>query len=202
MSRYTGPKNKRARRIGEDLELKSNPLKVAKRLNIRPGQHGKTMRRKHSDYAVQLQEKQKVRFIYDVTEKQLKRLYDKATRQPTNTGTEFLRLLERRLDNVVYRMGVIPTRAAARQLVSHGHVEVNGKKLDIPSYRVKLDDVVSLNKKAIKIPYIAEMIENENKNIVQWLEAKGAVAKVSRFPERNEIDGGIEEQLIIEWYSR
>lgn len=201
MSRYTGPKNKLSRKIGEDLGLKSNPMKTARRLGLRPGVHGKKMRRKMSDYGTQLQEKQKVRYIYGVTEKQLRRLYDTATKNPTATGSALLKLLERRLDNVVYRMRFAPTRAAARQLVSHGHVKVNGKKMGIASYTVKLDDVVELSKSGASIPAVIETMKSGSGRPA-WVEVQVNHGKVTRFPEREEIDGNINEQLIIEWYSR
>lgn len=202
MSRYTGPKNKLARRIGEDLGLKSNPMKVAKRLGVRPGMHGKKMAKKLSDYGNQLKEKQKVRFIYGVTEKQLRKAYDIATSTTAATGTAMLRLLERRLDNVVYRMKYAPTRAAARQLVSHGHVTVNGKKLSIPSYVVKIEDVIELAANSTKIPAVAEAMKQQEIGTVKWVEVKNHTGKVLKYPERDDIDGAINEQLIIEWYSR
>lgn len=201
MSRYTGPKNKLARKIGEDLGLKTNPLKVAKRVAIRPGMHGKKMRKKMSDYGTQLQEKQKVRYIYGVTEKQLRKLYDVATKTDVATGSAFLRLLELRLDNVVYRMGFAPTRAAARQLVSHGHVSVNGRKMDVSSYSVKIDDVITLKESSTKIPAVANSMKNPI-GMAKWVEVKQHAGKIVRFPERDDIGGAINEQLIIEWYSR
>ena len=183
MARYTGPKNKLARKIGEDLGLKSNPLKVARRLSIRPGQHGSRGRRKVSDYGIQLQEKQKVKYIYGILEKQLRRLYENASKNPTATGSALLSLLERRLDNVVYRAGWAPTRAAARQLVNHGHVLVNGGKMNIPSYRVQVDDVLNLTDKTLKVPVVAEMLKADVAP-PEWIEKKQAVAKVARLPER------------------
>lgn len=202
MARYTGPRNKLARKIGEDLGLKSNPLKVARRLTIRPGQHGAKSRRKLSDFGVQLKEKQKVKFIYGILEKQLRRLYADASKNPTATGAALLTLLERRLDNVVYRLGWANTRAAARQLVSHGHLQVNGKKMDIPSYRVQVQDVVSLTNKGMKIPAVSEAIKSETTTAPAWLSSKSGVAKIERLPERDEIAETIEEQLIVEYYSR
>ncbi len=202
MARYTGPRNKLARKIGEDLGLKSNPLKVARRLSIRPGQHGTKSRRKLSDYGTQLQEKQKVKFIYGVFEKQLRRLYADASKNPTATGAALLSLLERRLDNVIYRLGWTNTRAAARQLVSHGHVRVNGKKMNIPSYRVQVQDVITLTNRGMKIPAVSEAIKAEADTSPAWLSNKSGVAKVERLPERNDIAETIEEQLIVEYYSR
>lgn len=199
--RYTGPKNKLARRIGEDLGLKTNPAKVAKRLAIRPGMHGKKAQKKPSDYGIQLKEKQKVKYIYGLSEKQLKKMYDKATKTPTATGAALLRLLERRLDNVIYRMRFAPTRAAARQLVNHGHVTVNKKKMSIPSYVVSIDDMIEMKASGTKIPAVAQIMKDGG-STPGWVEVKAAMGKISRLPERDEIDGAIDEQLIVEWYSR
>lgn len=202
MARYTGPKNKLARKVGEDLGLKTNALKVARRLMIRPGQHGHRGRRKVSDYGVQLQEKQKVKYIYGILEKQLNRLYKEASKNPTATGSALLGLLERRLDNVVYRAGWAATRFAARQLVSHGHIQVNGKKMNIPSYRVSVDDVINLKAKSIKIPFVAELLKEEGFSAPEWILRKGAVAKISRIPVRDDVVERIDEQLVVEYYSR
>ncbi len=201
MARYTGPKNKLARKFGEDLGLKTNALKLAKRLNILPGQHGRKGRKKVSEYGKQLSEKQKVKMMYGLMEKQFHKIYEVATKTPSATGFALLRLLERRLDNVVYRLGFAPTRPAARQLVSHGNVTVNGKKVTIPSYRLQLNDVVALSEKATKIPVVADLLK-EKTNVPQWLEKKSAVGKIVRYPERDEIDAGVNEQLIVEFYSR
>lgn len=201
MARYTGPKNKLARKIGEDLSLKTNALKVARRLTIKPGQHGAKSRRKTSDFGAQLQEKQKVKYIYGILEKQLRKLYSEASKNPTATGAALLSLLERRLDNVVYRLGWAGTRAAARQLVSHAHVKVNGKKMDVPSYQVQVNDVISLTTKGSRIPAVAAAIK-ENTSDSAWLKQKGAVAKVEKLPERSDVSEMIEEQQIVEYYSR
>jgi len=202
MARYTGPKQRLQRQVGEDLGLKSNALKVARRIGVRPGQHG-TRRRKVSDYGIQLREKQKVKYIYGVLEKQLHRLYSQASKNPLATGSMMLSLLERRLDNVMYRLGWAPTRPAARQLVAHGHLIVNNKKMDIPSYSVKVGDVIKLKDKSVKIPVVADLIkEADDKAIPAWLEKKSTIAKVQRFPEREDIAEAIEEQLIVEFYSR
>lgn len=203
MARYTGPKNKLARRVGQDLGLKTNALKVARRLNVRPGQHGRNMRRRTSDYGQQLQEKQKVRYIYGVQERYLRNTFKLAMKTPLATGQELLKLLELRLDNVVYRLGFAPTRAAARQLVNHGHLQVNSKKVTIPSYKVKVGDNVQLGSKATKIPYITELLDEKNAPATpKWLERKAAVGKVVAIPEREDITEGIEEQLVVEYYSR
>lgn len=202
MARYTGPKNKVARRIGEDLGLKTNALKVAKRLNIRPGQHGAKGRRKLSGYGVQLKEKQKIKAIYGVLEKQLLRLYVEASKNPTATGAALLSLLERRLDNVIYRLGYAPTRAAARQLVTHGHVIINDKRMSIPSYQVMVNDVVVLKPKTTSIPVVSELLKEEPSSLPAWLERKGPAGKVLRLPQRDDIKEAIEEQLVVEAYSR
>ncbi|MBP7768252.1 30S ribosomal protein S4, partial [Candidatus Woesebacteria bacterium] len=156
MSRYLGPRNKRARQIGEDLGLKSNSVNVSRRLTIRPGQHGAKGRRKLSDFATQLSEKQKLKYIYGITEKQLRKQYDTASTSNVATGEGLLSLLERRLDNVVFRLGWANTRAAARQLVSHGHVAVNAHKMDVPSYKVEVEDVISLTAKIMSSPEVSE----------------------------------------------
>lgn len=201
MSRYTGPKNKLARKIGEDLGLKSNALKVARRLSIRPGQHGARNRRKVSDYGVQLKEKQKIKYLYGITEKQLRRLYAEASNSDLATGEQLLSLLELRLDNVVYRLGWAPTRAAARQLVSHGHLTVNGQKVTVPSLRVSVEDVITFGATSLKIPAVAQAL-SEDASIPAWLKKKQAVAKIDRLPVRDDIQEVITEQLVVEYYSR
>src|SRR5258707_72546 len=170
MARYIGPKHKLQRALGEDVGLKTNAVKVARRIAVAPGQHGHKGHRKLSDYGQQLKEKQKLRITYGVMEKQMRGYYDVATKTPASTGTALLKLLERRLDNVVYRLGFAPTRASARQLVSHNHVQLNGKKAAIPSISVKMGDVISLKEKTLKIPVVAKMLEDKNKNVPIWLE--------------------------------
>ena len=202
MERYTGPKTKLSRKVGEDLHLKTNAVKSLKRLGVRPGQHGSKGRRKLSDYGEQLKEKQKVKFLYGVLEKQLRKLYEKASKNPTATGAALLSLLERRLDNVVYRLGWAPTRASARQLVAHGHVMVNESRMTIPSYQVKVTDVIVLKPKATTIPVVAELLKEEAGTPPAWLERKGPAGKVARLPQRDDITEIIEEQLIVEFYSR
>lgn len=201
MARHSGPKQRLQRQIGEDLGLKTNALKVARRINLRPGQHGQR-RRKVSDYGIQLREKQKVKYMYGVLEKQLHRLYSEASKNQLSTGAVLLSLLERRLDNVVYRLGWAPTRAAARQFVVHDHVLVNGKRMNVPSYSVKVGDVIKLKEKTAKVPMVAELLKEENKNIPGWLARKATIGTISRLPEREDITEVIEEQLIVEFYSR
>ncbi|MGD9129481.1 MAG: 30S ribosomal protein S4 [Candidatus Woesebacteria bacterium] len=202
MARHIGPKQRLQRQIGEDLGLKTNAVKTAKRLMVRPGQHGQKGRRKLSNYAVQLKEKQKLKYIYGILEKQLKKIFDNASKNPLNTGSVLLTSLERRLDNVVYRLAWAPTRAAARQLVSHNHLKVNDKKMNIPSYEVKAGDVLLLRDKSAKIPFVAERLKSKDSNIPAWLERKATAAKVLRLPQREEIQEAIDEQLILEFYSR
>jgi small subunit ribosomal protein S4 len=202
MARNTKAKLKKSRRVGMDLGHKTNVQKVARRLNIPPGQHGRRGRSRISEYGLQLQEKQKVKWMYGVLERQLRRYFEQAAKKPTATGQELLKLLETRLDNVVYRLNFAPTRPAARQLVSHGHVRINNKKVDIPSYLVKPSQIITLSSKATNIPVIKELLQQKNKNLPQWLERKAAVGKVKIYPERKDIDADIDEQLIVEFYSR
>lgn len=201
MARYIGPKNRLNRKLGEDLGLKSNALKSAKRLTIKPGQHGAKGRRKMSDFGIQLQQKQKLKYIYGVLEKQLHNIYDEATRQTTATGATLLSFLERRLDNVIYRLGWAPTRAAARQLVSHNHVLVDDKKLNIPSYRLNVGQKVSLTSKTHSIPGFSERLEKAVSQ-VDWLTQKQGKATVTRLPQRDDVKETIDEQLVVEYFSR
>ena len=206
MGRYTGPKNKLARREGLDLGLKTAGSKahasLLKRLRIRPGQHGQKMKRKTSDFGRQLREKQKVREMYGILENQFRKYYDQASVTEGVTGEELLKHLERRLDNVVYRMGFAPTRTAARQLVAHGHVIVNDGTVTIPSYQVAISDIIRLRDKTITVPLVAKMLVETTKRIPVWLEVKGNAGKVSTFQKREDIQEDIEEQLIVEFYSR
>ncbi len=202
MSRYTGSKLKLSRKIGEDLGLKTNAAKVAKVMAHRPGQHGAKGRRKLSDYGVQLREKQKLKFIYGVSESQLRKVYEVATKDPTATGAAMLTLLERRLDNVIFRLGWAPTRAAARQMVSHDHLQVNAKKMNVPSYVVQVDDVIILAPHSLGSSTFTERIKQAVGDLPVWLERKGGAAKVAAFPRRSEIKEAIEEQLIVEFYTR
>ena len=206
MSRYLGPKNKLARREGVDLELKtpgtSAHASLLRRLNIAPGVHGQKRRRRPSDYALQLREKQKVKRIYGVLEKQFKKYFFEASRKRAAAGVELLKLLERRLDNVIYRLRLAPTRSSARQLIVHGHVLVNNKKVDVPSYRVKKGEVVNLKNESLKIPVIKKMLSEKDLPLSSWLNRKGPVGKVVDEPKRDDIRLDINEQLIVEYYSR
>ncbi len=201
MARYTGPKQRLQRNMGEDLGLKTNSVKVQRRLAVPAGQHGKKGRKKVSDYGTQLREKQKVKIIYGILEKPMHRYYEVATKTPASTGAALLKLLERRLDNVVFRLGFAPTRAAARQLVAHNHIRVNGVKVTIASYLIKVGDVVSLKEKSASIPVVAALLKDQ-KAVPAWLERQATSGKVARFPERDELDYEVNEQLIVEFYSR
>ena len=201
MARYTGPKNKKARRLGVDLGLKSSN-KLERRLSTPPGAHGRKGTRKVSDYGVQLAEKQKAKIMYGILERQFKKYYTMASKNPLSTGEVMLSLLERRLDNCIYRLGFVPTRAAGRQLVSHGNVMVDGKKLNIPSYIVKVGDVISLTKTATNIPYIKTRLADKELGSAPWLTKKAVAGKVTRLPAREDIIEAINEQLIVEFYSR
>lgn len=201
MARYTGPKNKKARRLGVDLGLKSSN-KLERRLSTPPGAHGRKGTRKVSDYGVQLAEKQKAKIMYGILERQFKKYYTMASKNPLSTGEVMLSLLERRLDNCIYRLGFVPTRAAGRQLVSHGNVMVGGKKLNIPSYIVKVGDVISLTKTATNIPYIKTRLADKELGSAPWLDKKAVAGKVTRLPAREDIIEAINEQLIVEFYSR
>lgn len=204
--RYTGPKNKVARREGQDLGLKtpgSNAhASLLRRINILPGAHSQKRRRKPSEYGLQLREKQKVRSIYGLSEGQFKRYFTAALAKKGRTGEAFLQTLESRLDNVIYRLAITPTRASARQLVGHGHVLVNNKKINIPSFLVKKDDLITSTDKGMKIPFIAKLLKDKNPHLPLWLARKGPVGKVVKIPSREEIEGEINEQLIVEYYSR
>jgi small subunit ribosomal protein S4 len=206
MARYLGPKNKIARREKQDLGLKtpgSNAhAALLRRINIVPGVHGQKRSRKPSEFSLQLREKQKARKTYGVLERQFRRYFKKARKERGSTGEALLQALETRLDNMIYRLNLAPTRAAARQLVTHGHVQVNGEKVNIPSFSVVKDDVVALSAKATKIPAIAKLLEEKNPHLPAWLKRQGPAGKVVKIPGRQEIESEINEQLIVEYYSR
>lgn len=208
MARYTGPVCRLCRREGVKLYLKgdrcySDKCSVSKRPQA-PGQHG-TGRKKVSEYGIQLREKQKTRRIYGILERQFREYFEKAERQKGITGENLLVLLERRLDNVVYRLGFANGRVQARQLVRHGHFTVNGQKVDIPSYLVKAGDVVALAEGSKDSAIFKEIAEDmSTKTVPAWLEVNTAdlQGKVMRYPTREEIDLPIQEHLIVELYSR
>ncbi len=201
MARYTGPKTKIARRFGEPIFGED---KVLQRRNFPPGQHGQNKRRKTSEYGVQLREKQKAKYTYGVLEKQFSNLFKKASRMKGITGEILLQLLESRLDNVVYRLGIAPTRAAARQLVLHRHIVVNGGVVNIPSYDVKAGDIVGVRERSKSLEVIADSLSGFNHSKYPWIEWDEA-AKAGKFlhlPERADIPENIKEQLIVELYSK
>ncbi|AEP28811.1 30S ribosomal protein S4 [Brumicola nitratireducens] len=206
MARYLGPKLKLSRREGTDLFLKSGVRAIESKCKIdqAPGQHG-ARRGRLSDYGVQLREKQKVRRMYGVLEKQFRNYYKEAARLKGNTGENLLQLLEQRLDNVVYRMGFASTRAEARQLVSHKAIVVNGKVVNIPSFNVKAEDVVAVREKAKKQARIVSALElADQREKPTWLEVDNTKMEgvFKRVPERTDLSADINEQLIVELYSK
>ena len=200
MARYTGPSYKKARRVGFSI---SETGKELARRPYGPGQHGNERKGKLSDYGTQLKEKQKVRFMYGVNERQFRKTFNEAAKIKGIHGTNFLRLLESRLDNLVYRTGFASTRRGARQLVNHGHITVNGKKVDIPSYRVKPGDVISLKGDDKNLKVVAESLAKVNKRVefITYDEGKMEATYV-RLPERNELNADINESLIVEFYNK
>lgn len=201
MARYTGPATRKSRRLGVDLV--GGDQSFEKR-PYPPGQHGRA-RIKESEYRQQLQEKQKARFTYGVMEKQFRRYYDEAVRQPGKTGDNLLRILESRLDNVVYRAGLARTRRMARQLVSHGHFTVNGVKVDIPSYRVSQYDIIDVKDKSLNtLPFQVARETAGERPIPGWLQVVGERQRilVHQLPTREQIDVPLTEQLIVELYSK
>lgn len=200
MSRYTGPANKKSRRVG--FSTLENGKDLAKR-PYKPGQHGKDRKAKASNYSIQLNEKQKVKFTYGLNEKQFRLLFNKAGKMQGIHGENFLRLLESRLDNIVYRMGLSRTRRGARQIVNHGHILVNGKKVDIPSYMVKPGDVISVKESSKDHKAIKEALEAIN-NTVEFVtfDKNKLEGTYVRLPERSELSSDINEALIVEFYSR
>ena len=207
MARYTGPKAKLSRREGTDLFLKSARRSLADKckLDSKPGQHGRTSGARTSDYGTQLREKQKVKRIYGVLERQFRRYFADADRRKGNTGETLLQLLEARLDNVVYRMGFGSTRAEARQLVSHASIVVNGVVSNIPSMQIKAGDVISIREKAKKQVRIAEALSlAEQGGLPSWVsvDAKKLEGTFKQVPDRSDIAGDINESLIVELYSR
>ncbi len=199
MAKYVGPKDRLSRR--ENFDLFSAGAKLT-RLGVPPGVHGPKGIRGMSQYGRQLREKQKVKRLYGVLERQFRRYVNEALKTKGNTGEAILINLERRLDNVIFRLGLTPSRPAARQLVSHGHVIVNGKKVNIPSYKVVVGDLVSIDSKASSIPEIKKALEKEDVKIPTWLKRKAVVGKVVELPKREDIVEPISEQDVVEFYSR
>jgi len=200
MSRYTGSSYKQARRVG--MSLLENGKEVARR-PYGPGQHGADRKGKLSNYGTQLKEKQKLRFMYGLNERQFHKTFVEAGKMQGIHGENFLRLLESRLDNLVYRMGFAPTRRAARQFVNHGHVLVNGKKVDIPSYRCKVGDVISIKDKAKDLKIVKESLEKVVSRVeFVTFDANKLEGTFVRLPERRELNADIDESLIVEFYNR
>ena len=201
MARYIGPKSRIARRFGEAI---FGPDTVLEKRNYAPGQHGVNRRKKMSEYGTQLAEKQKAKYTYGVLERQFRLLFAKASRIKGITGEILLQLLESRLDNIVYRLGIAPTRAAARQLVSHCHITVDGKVVNIPSYDVKPGQVVAVREKSKSLEVIATSLDGFNHSKYSWLEWNEAekAGKYLNIPQREDIPENIKEQLIVELYSK
>jgi len=205
--RHIGPKNRIARRQGVDLGLKTvgtkSHARLLRKLNIPPGQHGVRTRKKISEYGFQLKEKQKLRFIFGITDGQLKKYFNSAIKKPGNTADYMTKFLEKRLDNVIYRLGFAPTRAAARQLVTHRHIKLNDKLVNIPSCQVKMGDIITFSKeKSVKIPYIEKQLNNKDIILPKWLERQATVGKLAAEPTSDEITKQVNLRLIIEFYSR
>jgi small subunit ribosomal protein S4 len=212
MSKYIGPVCRLCRREGEKLYLKGarclSPKCAIERRNFPPGQHGKEgqfKRNRSSDYLLQLREKQKARRVYGVLEAQFRRYYQQALKSRGVTGQVLLQMLERRLDNVVYRLGYAANRAQARNLVTHGHFNVNGRRTDVPSMTIEPGDVIEVRPGSQRRPYFRDLrAADERRSVPGWLsvDANSFSGKVLRLPERSEIDANLNEQLIVEFYSR
>ena len=204
MSRYTGPKARVSRRLGVNIWGTQGENRALDRRPYPPGEHGRSRRRNPSEYLIQLQEKQKARFTYGLNERQFRRLYDEANKTKGVTGEQMLQLLERRLDNIVYRAGWASTRPQARQFVGHGHVDVNGKRVDIPSYRVRKGDVVTVRNKARQMIVVQWNRDVLDRTPPPWLDRgdEGWAVTVREFPLREHIDVPVREQLIVELYSK
>lgn len=200
MARYTGPKTKISRRFGEPIFGASKALQ---KKAYPPGQHGRGRRKKQSEYAIQLAEKQKAKYTYGVLERQFSNVFDKASRKSGITGEILLQLLESRLDNTVFRLGIAPTRRAARQLVSHKHITVNGEVVNVPSYSLKNNDIIGVREKSKSLEAITDSLAS-NARSYSWLEWDSASmsGKYLNAPSREEIPENIKEQLIVELYSK
>ena len=201
MARYTGPKSKISRKYGEPI---FGDTKALEKKPHPPGQHGRGRRRKKSEYAIQLAEKQKAKYLYGILEKQFRNMFDKASRKDGVTGENLLQLLEARLDNVVYRLGIAPTRRSARQLVTHKHITVNDNLVNIPSYTLKEGDMIAVREKSKSLTAISSSVANKSANKYKWLEwdDKSLLGKLVTYPDRESIPENINEQLIVELYSK
>ncbi len=201
MARYTGPKVKISRKFGQPILGESKALT---KKNYPPGMHGRNRKRKASEYSVQLREKQMVKYTYGVLERQFAKTFDRALRKDGITGENLLKFLEARLDNTVYRLGIAPTRRAARQLVLHKHINVNGDVVNIPSYSLKPGDLVSVREKSKSLEIVADSLSVRASKKYSWLEWDSAqlAGKFINYPQRDEIPEPIQEQLIVELYSK
>lgn len=203
MARYRGPKSKIARKFNDPI---FGPSKALQKKSYPPGQHGRNRRRKQSEYAIQLMAKQKAKYTYGLLEKQFANLFEKSSRSQGITGEVLLQLLESRLDNVVYRLGISPTRRGARQLVGHKHITVNGNVVNIPSYQVKPGDIVGVREKSKSLDAIVESTANSaaKTNRYSWLEwnSSDMTGRFTTVPQRDEIPENLQEQLIVELYSK
>lgn len=201
MARYTGPKIKISRKFGEPV---LGAGKALQKKNYPPGQHGRGRRRKQSEYAIQLAEKQKAKYLYGVLERQFAKTFDTASRKDGITGENLLKLLESRLDNTIYRLGVAPTRRAARQLVQHKHIVVNGEVVNIPSYTLTAGDIVGVREKSKSLSAITESLASHSSKKFGWLEwdRTEMTGKFIQAPTRDEIPENVKEQLIVELYSK
>jgi len=200
MARYTGPKRRLSRREGFALFAKDAKA-LEKKGAVPPGQHGIGRRRRISEYGVQLREKQKAKRIFGLLEKQFKRYFEQASKVKGATGLALLQVLETRLDNVVYRLGFAKSRDGARQLVSHGHIKVDDKKVAIPSYQVGINQTIAISDKLRDNTQIKKSLE-ESETLPEWLDRKATIGKVLRIPNRDEMEQSVDEQLIVEFYSR
>ena len=202
MARYTGPKARVSRRLGVNIWGTQGENRALDRRPYPPGEHGRSRRRNPSEYLLQMQEKQKARFTYGLSERQFRNLYDEASRKRGVTGETMLTYLELRLDNVVYRLGWGATRPQARQFVNHGHLKVNGKRVNIPSYRLRKGDVVEMSPKAQQMIVVQWNTDVLDRQAPGWLEVDGFKATVRDEPQREHIDVPLREQLIVELYSK
>ncbi len=205
MARYIGPKAKIARKFGENIFGNAKITKILERKNYAPGQHGQSRRRRPSNYGLQLKEKQKIKHMYGLLERQFRKFFQKADKMSGETGLNLLQLLERRLDNVVYRLGFSPTRAAARQLVNHKHFLVNGKSVNIPSYLVKKNDQISVRSKSRKLAVVHDSVKLVRGDLDSgWLSLDKASLSgvVTKLPEKQDFDATLKVQMVVELYSK
>lgn len=201
MARYTGPKAKISRKFGEPI---LGPAKALQKKNYGPGQHGRGRKRKQSEYATQLQEKQKVKYIYGILERQFRGIFHRAVIKEGITGENLLKFCESRLDNTVYRLGIAPTRRAARQLVSHKHIVVDGEVVNIPSYSLKPGQLIGVREKSKSLEAVTSSLSARNAKRYNWLEwdNQELQGKFTMYPERDQIPENVNEQLIVELYSK